>query len=372
MITPASISARVSTCVALYLLIEWDLSQWYFIEKPYHRAVERSISRGDPVSEACNRGEEKRVPSQLKQIEAVQEFDRLRERAILTELVGFITRSDVGLLPFDVVREKLHVREVGERGLRDIPLDKIVGSVGRYNDFTRHFLPRTSSIRQRWAKVRSLAEDLQGWPPIEVYQVGDVYFVKDGNHRVSVAMEMGLKTIQAYVTECAASVPLESTDTIADLILKAEHADFLTRTELDRLRPGHNIVVTLPGRYQVLLADIVAHQYALEQSAGAPVSWEAATLSWYDTVYRPVAQLIEEKHLLREFPHRTPADLYTWVIEYQVELRALCGKAHLNEQVVVEDFADRYSGRPLVAQIKAIRRFLESLFRRRRAPCERL
>jgi hypothetical protein len=319
----------------------------------------------------CGEGE-RQVPSQLKQVEAVQEFDRLRERAILTELVGFITRSEVGLLPFDMVREKLHVREVGERGLRDIPLDKIVGSVGRYNDFTRHFLPRTSSIRQRWARVRSLAEELQGWPPIEVYQVGDVYFVKDGNHRVSVAMEMGLKTIQAYVTECTAPVPLESTDTIADLILKADRADFLTRTDLDRLRPGHNISVTLPGRYQVLLADIAAHQYALEQRTGAPVSWEEATLSWYDTVYQPAAQLIEQKGLLREFPHRTPADLYTWILEYQLELRELCGKPDVDEQVVVEDFAQRYSGRPFVAQIKAIRRFLENLLRRRRAPCERL
>ncbi|MGQ9786536.1 MAG: hypothetical protein ACUVSF_05305 [Anaerolineae bacterium] len=311
------------------------------------------------------------MPSQLKQIEAIQEFDRLRERAILAELVSLITRSEVGLLPFDVVREKLHVHEVGERGLQDIPLDKIVGSVGRYNDFTRHFLPRTSSIRQRWARVRSLAEDLQGWPPIEVYQVGDVYFVKDGNHRVSVAMEMGLKTIQAYVTECTSPVPLDSTDTAADLILKADRADFLTRTELDRLRPDHNIVVTLPGRYQALLADIAAHQHALEQRAGTQVSWEEATISWYDTVYQPAVRLIEEKGLLREFPHRTAADLYIWIIEYQLELRELCGKPQVNEQVVIEDFADRYSGRPLIAQLKAIRRFLGNLFGRR-APCERL
>jgi len=312
------------------------------------------------------------LPSQLRQIEAVQEFDRLRERAILTELLSLVTRSEVGLLPFEMVREKLHAREAGERGLRDIPLDKIVGSVGRYNDFTRHFLPRSSSLRQRWVRVRSLAEELQGWPPIEVYQIGDVYFVKDGNHRVSVAMEMGLKTIQAYVIEYIAPVPLESSDTIADLILKADRADFLTRTDLDRLRPGHEIEVTLPGRYQVLLAEIAAHQYAMEQRAEVPVSWEEATLSWYDSVYQPMAQLIEEKGLLREFPHRTVADLYTWIVEYRLELRDLCKAPQVDEQVAVEDFASRYSGRPLVAQLKAVRRFLENLFGRRHAPCERL
>jgi hypothetical protein len=315
--------------------------------------------------------EEGGLASRLRQVQAVQDFDRLRERAIIQDLVSAITRSPSRLLPFEEVRRLLHIHEVGERGLQDIPLDKIVGSVGRYNDFTRTFLPRTSASRQRWANLKNLAGGLSGWPPIEVYQVGDVYFVKDGNHRVSVAMDMGMKTIQAYVTECASPVPLSNSQiTAADLMLMADRADFLTRTNIDNLRPGHGIELTLPGRYQDLLAHIAAHQYALDQQSNNGVTWEEATIDWYDNVYRPLVDMIGQKNLLKEFPHRTAADLYAWIIEHELELREVCGSDRVGDQVAVDDFADLYSERPLVAQLKSVRRFLDNLLHRRRPPCE--
>ncbi len=310
------------------------------------------------------------MTTRLKQVEAVQDFDRLRERAVLRELVSAITRSPAGLLPFEQVRQQLHIREVGERGLKDIRLDKIVGSVGRYQDFTRAFLPRSSANRQRWTNLKGLAVGLSGWPPIDVYQVGEVYFVRDGNHRVSVAMEMGMKTIQAYVTECVSPVPLDSTVTAADLILKADRADFLTRTDIDRLRPDHGIELTLPGRYQDLLAHIAAHQWFINRSSDAPLSWEEATVSWYDNVYVPLVELIKAKDMLREFPHRTVADLYAWVAEHELELRQLCGVPHVDDGVALDDFVSLHSGRPFVAQIKTIRRFFDRLLKRRRLPCQ--
>ena len=314
--------------------------------------------------------EELRLGSRLRQVQAVQDFDRLRERAIIQDLVSAITRSPRHLLAFEEVRHLLHITEVGERGLRDIPLDKIVGSVGRYNDFTRSFLPRTSASRQRWANLKNLASGLSGWPPIEVYQVGDVYFVKDGNHRVSVAMDMGMKTIQAYVTECVSPVPLDNQITPADLMLQADRADFLTRTNIDTLRPGHGIELTLPGRYQDLLAHIAAHQYALDQQSDAAVSWEEATVDWYDHVYRPLVGLIEHKNLLTEFPHRTASDLYAWIIEHELELREACDVPRVDDNVALDDFATLYSERPVVGQVKAVRRFFDTLLKRREPPCD--
>lgn len=310
------------------------------------------------------------LASRLRQVQAVQDFDRLRERAIIQDLVSAITRSPSRLLAFEDVRRLLHVHEIGERGLKDIPLDKIVGSVGRYNDFTRSFLPRTSASRQRWANLKNLAGGLSGWPPIEVYQVGDVYFVKDGNHRVSVAMNMGMKTIQAYVTACTSPVPLDSRVTAADLMLLADRADFLTRTNIDSLRPGHGIELTLPGRYQDLLAHIAAHQYMLDQQSDVAVTWEEATASWYDEVYRPLIELIEHKNLLKEFPHRTAADLYAWIIEHELELREVCDSDRVADQVAVDDFAQLYSERTLAAPVKSVRRFFDTLLKRRRPPCE--
>jgi hypothetical protein len=310
------------------------------------------------------------LASKLRHVQAIQDFDRLRERAIIQEIVSTITRSPQRLLPFEQVRELLHLREVGQHGLADIPLDRIVGSVGRYNDFTRRFLPRTSASRQRWANLKNLAGGLGGWPPIDVYQVGDVYFVKDGNHRVSVAMDMGMKTIQAYVTECVSPVPLDDKITAADLILKADRADFLARTDIDRLRPDHGIELTLPGRYQDLLGHIAAHQYALDQQAGASASWEQATVSWYDTVYLPLVNLITQKNLLKEFPHRSAADLYAWVVEHELELRETCDTPRVDDSVALDDFTTLYSERPLVAQVKAVRRFLDTRLKRRRPSCE--
>jgi hypothetical protein len=107
----------------------------------------------------------------------------------------------VELLSFEQVRERLGLLSRRQRGLQDIPLDRIVGSVGKYREFTRSFLPSDKGLKRRWKNVYAAALDTQGLPPIDVYQVGDVYFVNDGNHRVSVARQFGAKTIEAYVTE---------------------------------------------------------------------------------------------------------------------------------------------------------------------------
>jgi len=305
----------------------------------------------------------------LEQVTSIQEFDRLRERAILQELLSIFTRTSPDLLSYEELRHRLHIQEVGERGLQNIPLDKIVGSVGRYRDFTRSFLPRTTSSRQRWARLRTLATGLRGWPPIEVFQVGDVYFVRDGNHRVSVARALGMQTIEAYVTECRAPVALSPDMTANDIIILADQADFLERTGLDRLRPEHGIRFTVPGRYQDLLAHIAAHQYFLEQRKGAPVDWSEAVTSWYDQIYRPATQLMREKGLLRQFPGRTESDLFAWLIRHELELRRVCDGASIDDATAMDDLASRYSGRPVIAQLKALQRIVRRLLRLERPPC---
>src|SRR5438045_9127127 len=86
----------------------------------------------------------------------------------------------------------------------------------------------------------------EGFPPIDVYKVGDVYFVIDGNHRVSVARQLGAKTIEAYVTELPTSVPFEPDTQPDDLLIKEGYADFLRKTHLDQLRPGSQVLLTEP------------------------------------------------------------------------------------------------------------------------------
>lgn len=251
---------------------------------------------------------------------AVEDFRRARRQAALEEILARLTGRRTELLRFDDVQQILGTGARLDRGLQDIPLDAIVGSVGRYADFTRTFLPRTDSLEQRWAQIKTLAVGDAGWPPIEVYRLGDAYFVLDGNHRVSVARQMGLKTIPAYVTEIRTPVPLSPTDDPEEIIIKARRADFMRRTNLHATRPGAELLVTAPGAYRLLEEHVQVHHYYMGLEQQREITYEEAAAHWYDTVYESVAAAIREYGLLAEFPDRTETDLYLWLAEHRAEL----------------------------------------------------
>ncbi|MEW5868625.1 MAG: universal stress protein [Chloroflexota bacterium] len=256
---------------------------------------------------------------------AIYDFHRLRSQAKLQELVSRLSGESNQLLSYDEVRQKLNLSGASERGLKDIPLDAIVGSVGRYTDFTRDFLPLQSIDAERWARVKVAVTGLVGLPPIEVYKIGEVYFVKDGNHRVSVARQLGATHIQAYVTEVYSRVPITSDIRPDDLILKAEYIHFLEHTHLDQLRPDADLSVTIPGQFQVLLDHIDVHRYFMGLDFQRDIPYEEAVSHWYDAVYLPVVQTIRALGILRHFPERTETDLYLWLAEYRAQLEEQMG-----------------------------------------------
>ena len=256
---------------------------------------------------------------------ALDDFYRARRQAALQEIIARLQGKCVELLSYDEVSRQLKTAGRAARGLRDIPLDHIVGSVGRTTDFTRSFLPRMDSDDQRWANVRAAVEGHSGLPPIEVYQIGEAYFVLDGHHRVSVARQMGLTHLEAVVTEVRTRVPLSPDVRPDELIVKAEYADFLEYTRLDQLRPGCDLSVSVPGQYAKLENHIEAHRYFMETEQEREVPFEEAACDWYDQAYLPVVRSFREKDLLRDFPGRTETDLYLWVSEYQLELREELG-----------------------------------------------
>jgi nucleotide-binding universal stress UspA family protein len=214
----------------------------------------------------------------------------------------------------------LRAEDTNQRRLREIPLDAIVGSVGRYADFTRGFLPRHETDKQRWADVKVKALYKGGFPPIDVYQVGEVYFVLDGNHRVSVARQLGATTIQAYVTEVRTRVPLTPDVQPDELIIKARYADFLERYGLDRTRPGADLSVTAAGQYRILEEQIEAYRRQVAFSERSELGTEEAAARWYDDKYLPVVEMLCQIALVDEFPGRTETDLYLWVTERREEL----------------------------------------------------
>ena len=150
---------------------------------------------------------------------ALQDFWRLRRQAGIERVMAQLTGKSVELLAYEDVVQKLRITGRAGGQLQDIPLAAIVGSVGRYTDFSRSFLPLQNEDQARWARVKMAVSDLAGLPPIEVYRIGEAYFVLDGNHRVSVARELGATYIQAYVTEVRTRVSLSPDEVEAWLSL---------------------------------------------------------------------------------------------------------------------------------------------------------
>lgn len=273
---------------------------------------------------------------------ALEDFRSARSKANMAEIVARLRGKPVMLLSFDEIRQQLKAQVMGRKVLKDIPLDSIVGSVNRYEDFTRDFLPRKSIDPKRWAGVKAASYQQLGLPPIEAYQIGEVFFVSDGNHRVSVAKEVGALNIQGYVTEISTRVPLTPDTDPNDLIIKSEYVDFLIHTQLDRIRPGADLTVTAPGQYPLVEEHISVHRYYMGLNQKREIPYEKAVADWYDEVYLPVIQIIRELGLPRDFPNRTDADLYLWIAEHQAALEKELGD-RIDSRRVAQDMAHRFS-----------------------------
>lgn len=258
-------------------------------------------------------------------VKALQDFQWARLRGDFESIMSFFTGTPSELLSFEEVRKKLRISASGREEVKEIPLDAIVGSVGRYTDFTRRFLPKRDSDRQRWANVKAISTEGQGHAPIEVYQIDQAFFVKDGNHRVSVARELNAKMIQAYVTVLSSNIPLTPDITPDELILKAEYARFLENTRLNELRPGADVSLTESGQYDILEEHIAVHRYFMGLEQQREISPEEAVTHWYDTVYLPVILAIRQRGTLRDFPDRSEADLYVWISEHFAEIQEMFG-----------------------------------------------
>ena len=276
---------------------------------------------------------------------AIEDFRAARLRAALEEILARLTGQSAELLSYEDVRQKLKATGATPRGVRDIPLDAIVGSVGRYSDFTRSFLPKQNSDLDRWTRVEVAASRSTELPAIEVYQVGDAYFVLDGNHRVSVARQKGLEYISAHVTEVHTRVPLSPDIQPDDLIIKAEAVAFLESTHLDEYCTGADLAVSIPGQYDRLVNHIEVHRYFIEEQEGHEIPFEEAACRWYHKAYLPVVQVIRAQGILRDFPGRTETDLFLWISQHRVAIRQELG-LDLKPESAVTKLVEQFNPKP--------------------------
>jgi hypothetical protein len=245
------------------------------------------------------------------------DFSRARFKAFINQVFSVLSGQPTKLLSYDEVKEKLHIGGPIYRGVKTIRVDQIAGSLNRYHEFDRAFLPKEDQLASRWQQVnRAFYQDIY-LPPVVLYKVGEVYFVVDGHHRVSVAREQGQEFIEAEVRECATRVNITPNIKTEDLEILGTKVRFLERTGLDTIRPEANIKLTIPDGFERMLEHIAVHRYFMGLDYLRDISEEEAVAHWYDKVYLPIVEIIRKSDILKAFPDKTEGDMYMWVLDHQ-------------------------------------------------------
>ncbi|WP_461247459.1 transcriptional regulator, partial [Treponema sp. R6D11] len=247
------------------------------------------------------------------------------------------------LLSFNDVKNILKPKNEVYMGSQTVPIKMIVGSEGRYHDFNKFFLPRKEHLRSRWQRVDEAHIKDIILPPILLYEIGGVYFVRDGNHRVSVAKMQGVEFIDAEVISLTTEMninPSMTTDELTAELIEYEKNIFYTETLFGDLTDYWDMNFSAPGRYDVIYNHILVHKYYLNEDIEEEIHFNNALVSWYNNVYNPVIKIIREQWLLANFPGRTEADLYVWIIKHWDFLKKKYGTYSLTK--AAGDFSKKY------------------------------
>lgn len=247
---------------------------------------------------------------------ASMDFSRARMSSFFNRVMEILSGQSRQMLVYDEVREKLHLGGPVYRGVQPILLEKIVGSVDRYLDFDRFFMPTQSHTRQRWHRISKAWYKDISLPPVLLYKVGDAYFVVDGNHRVSVARSKNQIYIDAEVRECESRVPITADVQPEDLERLGARVEFLERSRADQIIPETDLAPTLLGGYDRLIEHIAVHRYFMGESAKREISEDEAVRHWYEEIYKPVADVVLRSDVLAHLPGRTVADVYLWAMDH--------------------------------------------------------
>jgi hypothetical protein len=245
------------------------------------------------------------------------DFQRALFKSFMNRVWDSLSGRRTTLLSYDDIKEKLRIGGPIYRGVRTVRVDQIAGSLNRYHEFDRVFLPASDRLAARWQNISRAFYQEISLPPVVLYKVGQVYFVVDGHHRVSVAREQGQVFIEAEVRECSTRVNITADIKPEDLEILEDKVHFLERTSIDSLRPDANIKLTIPDGFDRMLEHIAVHRYFMGLDLQRDISEEEAIADWYDRVYMPVVNVIRETNILREFPNKTESDLYLWVLDHQ-------------------------------------------------------
>jgi hypothetical protein len=228
--------------------------------------------------------------------DAQDDFNRARRHRILRRAAARLRGepSDLSvILPFEEVVEALGYRGERRVGLQTVELDSIVGSVDRTGEFDRTFQPTSSRVRPRFERIAEAVRKGESMPPIDVYRIGELHFVKDGHHRVAVARALGWKDIDAYVTEVETEVGTDRQIRLSDLPLKGHERLFFERVPLppaarERITPSNR------SAYACLAEGVEAWGFRVMQGRQEFMTREEVAETWFREEYEPVVAMLRE------------------------------------------------------------------------------
>lgn len=252
-------------------------------------------------------------------VDAQHDFLRARRRAAFSKLTARLRwePDDVDvILPYEEVVEALGFVSERPAGLQVVDLDLIVGTVDRARDFDRRFRPTSRRVRSRWEQIASAMRRGEPMPPVDLLRIGEIYFVRDGHHRVSVARTLGRTDIDAYVTDVITRVGADRTITLEDLPLKSHERVFFERVPLpDDARA--EIILSDPWDYSVLAEAVEAWGFRAMHDRRAPLDRRETAQLWLETEYRPVVGMLREAGMIDD---RSETEAYMAVAEARYRL----------------------------------------------------
>jgi hypothetical protein len=245
----------------------------------------------------------------MPSLDAQNDFLRARRRAAMSRLAARLrgVPDDVRLiLPYEEVVDALGFVSERSAGTAVVTLDAIVGTVDRGHDFDRRFRPTSGRVRSRWEHIAAAMRRGEAMPPVDLVRIGEIYFVRDGHHRVSVARALGHADIDARVTEVVTRVGADHAITLEDLPIKSHERVFFERVPLpDNARP--EIVLSDPRDYDMLAEAVEAWGFRSSQERGEAISRREAAYLWLENEYRPVVEMLREADLIGT---HTPTEAY--------------------------------------------------------------
>ena len=296
------------------------------------------------------------MAEQIFEFSAKNSFNKARIKEIIFKLFNIYNPSNQTLLSFNEIRKLLNPTNISYQGIKAVKLSLIVGSEGRYRDFNKIFLPRFDYLRGRWESIEMAHLKEYNLPPVKLYELGGVYFVQDGNHRISVAKLREMEYIDAEIISLKSEIKLSprmAKEDIKKAIIKYEKDNFFKNEEYKLVIDKEKLTFTEIGRYHEVEAHIQVHKYFINLNQPQEISYQKAVTSWYYNLFLPTIYIINENNILARFPGRTEADLYLWIVTHWDFLKKKYGHDYSLQEAGI-DFSKRYGKHFLIDRISKI------------------